>query len=261
SGILSNLPRDETLFARFGCPDQVVSDNGPQFACAEFREFAHEFDFQHITSSPHNPQGNGQAERGVQIAKRILKQKDPLLALMCYRSTPSPTTGVSPAELLMGRKIKTTLPTLESNLQPRWPDLRVVRSKDANEKRRQAFYNNQRHSTKPLPPLKPGDAILSKLDHQNTWGTPAVVAGDSTTPRSYIVETHQGATLRRNRRHLLGMPALSGDTSPPALQRPQPEPTVPQADPAISTDTASPVVAEKKLRTSNKMDSRYSYPC
>ena len=27
-------------FARYGCPDQVVSDNGPQFDCQEFRKFA-----------------------------------------------------------------------------------------------------------------------------------------------------------------------------------------------------------------------------
>ena len=64
----------KAVCARFGCPDEVVSDNGPQFSCREFKDFAREFDFTHITSSPHNPQGNRHAERSVQTAKRILKQ-------------------------------------------------------------------------------------------------------------------------------------------------------------------------------------------
>uniref|UniRef100_A0A3Q3IJT4 Uncharacterized protein n=1 Tax=Monopterus albus TaxID=43700 RepID=A0A3Q3IJT4_MONAL len=60
---------------------------------------------------------------------RILQQKDPLLALMSFRAMPATATGVSPAELLMGRRIQTTLPTLESNLVPQWPDLSIVRAK------------------------------------------------------------------------------------------------------------------------------------
>ncbi|KAI2644529.1 hypothetical protein H4Q32_031093 [Labeo rohita] len=142
----------KALFARFGCPDKIVSDNGRQFVNAEFQEFAKEFDFLHITSSPHHAQGNGHADRGVQIAKKILQQKDPLLALMSYRATPCISTGVSPAELLMGRKIKTTLPMLETNLQPQWPNLKEVRRKDSF----QAFYFNRHHGARPLPLLKSG---------------------------------------------------------------------------------------------------------
>lgn len=111
----------KAVFARFGIPDEVVSDNGPQFSSAEFQELARQLDFKRNTSSPHHPQGNGHAERDVQTAKTILKQEDPVMSLMSYRSTPCSTTGFSPAELLMGRKIRTTLPTLEKNLLPKWP--------------------------------------------------------------------------------------------------------------------------------------------
>ncbi len=61
----------KVVFTRFGCPGEVVSDNKPQLACEEFKEFAREFDFKDITSSPHHAQGNGHVERGVQVAKRI----------------------------------------------------------------------------------------------------------------------------------------------------------------------------------------------
>lgn len=159
-------------------------------------------DFAHITSSPHHPQGNGHAERAVQTAKKILRHNDPLIALMCYRSTPCTTTGFSPAELIMGRKIRTTLPTLEKNLQPKWPNKKEVKQRDAGQKAKQAFYYDHRHGTKPLPPLHPGDAVLTKLDQEKAWATPAIISKESVIPRSYLAATTQGAVLRRNRRHL-----------------------------------------------------------
>ena len=226
--------------------DQAVSDNGPQFASAEFKNFAKEMDFEHITSSPHHPQGNGHAERAVQAAKKILKQEDPLLALMVYRSTPCSTTGFSPAELLMGRKIRTTVPTLEKNLLPKWPSRKAVKENDAKQKAVQAHYFNRRHGARPLPALQPGETVYAKLDHEKTWSRPAVVSGEATTQRSYIVTTQEGAVLRRNRRHLLASPA-SHRTPPSSTERAEmevqpaattPPETVP-ANQAVSTSGAS----------------------
>ncbi|KAL2094750.1 hypothetical protein ACEWY4_009469 [Coilia grayii] len=98
-----------------------------------------------------------------------------------------------------------TLPAPEANPQPQWPDLEVVRNKDASEKRKQAFYFKHRHDARPLPSLKPGDPTLIKLDRQMFWQTPAVVTEESVTPRSYVTKTLQGEKIKKQ--------------SPPSLTR------------------------------------------
>lgn len=55
----------KSQFSKYGIPDQVVSDNGPQFACREFSKFSKGYQFQHTTTSPHYPQSNCQVERMV----------------------------------------------------------------------------------------------------------------------------------------------------------------------------------------------------
>jgi hypothetical protein len=102
------------VFSRHGIPMKVISDNGPQFNSHLFTQFAQEFGFTHRTSSPGYPQSNGLAERAVQTVKNILKkgEKHLSLGLMAYRATPLRDLGNrSPAELLMNRQLRTTLPS------------------------------------------------------------------------------------------------------------------------------------------------------
>ena len=102
----------KSIFARHGIPDQLISDNGPQFASNTFAKFAEEYEFTHVTTSPRYPQANGEVERAVQTVKSLLKKaQDPHKALMAYHTTPL-ESGLSPAELLMGRKIRTRIPIL-----------------------------------------------------------------------------------------------------------------------------------------------------
>ena len=122
------------FFARWGIPEEIVSDNGPQFSSELFHKFSQEYDFKHTTSSPYHPKANGEALSGVRIAKKILKQSDPFVALMSYRATPHTATGVSPSQLMMGREIHTLLPTLESNLKPISVSYKAVAERDEKSK-------------------------------------------------------------------------------------------------------------------------------
>ena len=92
----------KAVFSHHGIPAAVVSDNGPQYASQEMKEFSQSYGVSHITSSPHYPQSNGEAERAVKTAKSLLEHSpDPYLAPLSYRTTPLPWCGLSPAELLM----------------------------------------------------------------------------------------------------------------------------------------------------------------
>lgn len=66
----------KSLFARHGIPDAVISDNGPPYASAEFKDFAESWEFRHVTSSSTHAQSNGQAERTVQTIKNMLKKSE-----------------------------------------------------------------------------------------------------------------------------------------------------------------------------------------
>ena len=82
------IQRLKSLFARHGIPQQVMSDNGPQYSSFEFSKFAKAYQFVHTTSSPKFPQSNGEAERAVRTIKSLLKKaNDPHMALLEYRST------------------------------------------------------------------------------------------------------------------------------------------------------------------------------
>ena len=122
----------------------VISDNGPQFACQAYKEFAASYQFQHITSSLYYPQSNDEAERAVATVKSLLnKGVDPYLALLAYRSTPL-QNGYSPSELLMSHILRSSVPTTRSQRQPRIPDKVTLREKEEMLKRRQKenFYRH-----------------------------------------------------------------------------------------------------------------------
>lgn len=101
--------------------------------------------------------------------------------------------GFSPAELLMGRRIRTSLPTATSNLRPKIPEDKSVREREKERIIQQKRNYDKHHGTRQLRELVPGEEVW--IVDKRTTGT--VVRKDS-SPRSYIIETAKGQ-LRRNR--------------------------------------------------------------
>ena len=74
------------------------------------------------------------------------------------RSIPTPLeNGFNPAEFCMGRRLRTTLPTILSKLIPQWPELANLRETEEKIRSKQAVQYNQRHAAKELSDLLPGD--------------------------------------------------------------------------------------------------------
>ena len=100
----------KSIFSRHDIPNVVVSDNRPQYASKELTQVVESYGFKHQTSSPCHPQGNGKAECTVRTVYSDCS--DPQLALLSYRSTPLPSCDYSPAQLLINRHLRSSIPTL-----------------------------------------------------------------------------------------------------------------------------------------------------
>jgi len=61
------------LFAAYGLPEQIGSDNGPKFVSDKFATFVKMNGIKHIRSVPYHPSSNGAAERFVQTFKKAMK--------------------------------------------------------------------------------------------------------------------------------------------------------------------------------------------
>lgn len=229
------------IFAVHGIPELVISDNGPQFASGEFKNFAQTYNFNHVTSSPNYPAANGEAERCVKTVKEIFKKNsDPYLGLLTYRTTPL-QNGLSPAELLMGRKLRTQLPILPSKLEDSVQnDTEKIDEREKRYRENQAEYFNRRHNSSLLPQLRRGEDVWIRDQDRD-----GVVVGQHSNPRSYLVQTENGV-IRRNRAAL-----VKTTTSPP-------DRTEPTADHTQSsfTEQQQNTEAQPQLRRSGRITRR-----
>lgn len=168
--------------SRFGSMLTLVTDNGPQFASAEFQEFCSLNCITHLTSPPYHPQSNGQAESFVGHLKRTLSKEDFSMSylqlfLRNHRATRGPhtPTGESPAELMLGRQIRlplaSVLPPVSKTLLP-------------NSKMEQQF-NRQYHTTDRS--FEEGDAVTIRPSPKSKWIVGTVVERQGAV--RYVVKT------------------------------------------------------------------------
>jgi len=211
------VEKTKAHFSRFGIPAICHTDNGPQFACAEYENFAKAYSFRHTTSSPYHPQGNGRAEAAVKLVKTMMKKSNDFhIAMLHYRNTPPKGHTYSPAQRMLLRRTRTTLPTSVEALAPSLVAYTtVMQDMEAKRKSSKLHYDQQAQEHTQLavgswayakpPPNSRGDpwsyGIITDMDRQ----------------RSYTLHTPSG-TIRRNRVHI--RPAVSphpgsGDTDMP----------------------------------------------
>ncbi|XP_075726348.1 uncharacterized protein LOC142768278 [Rhipicephalus microplus] len=172
---------------------------------------------------------NGQDNQGV-----VSQSTDPHLALLSYRDTPG-VDGFSPAQLLMGRQLRTKVPKQDSQLCPHWPSRKDVRRKDAAYKQKQAADFNRHHRAQDLSSLRLGQCVWVRPDQVK-----ATVLSPARLPRSYVVETEQGGVLQRNRRHLVPFAPPAPRVEPPPSEEQEPQRTLPPLEPQRTTTVQPP---------------------
>ena len=234
-------------FARHGIPNTVFSDNGPQFDSDEFRRFAREWEFSHVTSSPGYAQSNGMVESAVKTVKRLIKKAnedntDPWLAILDHRNTPTEGMNSSPAQRLLSRRTRTLLPTSEKLLKPQLAEGVLEEKKKIKSK--QALYYNR--NARDLPSLKKGDTVRIQpiKSAKEPWKKATVQ--EQVNVRSYKVLTEDGSTLRRNRRHLK------------ATREPPVEPTMPEQ--IAPSQTEESAIQKNNAETGQSSPTKETFP-
>ena len=234
------------LFARYGVPMIVMSDNGPQFSSMEFRSFARTWGFQHITSSPRYPQSNGKAENAVKTIKRLFTKcreakGSEYQALLDWRNTPTEGVGSSPAQHFFGRRCRTLMPLTEVMLRPSYEISRDAKAL-LGKKTKQAYYYNRQ--ARDLPPITTGEIVRMQLPGEKRW-TPGTCTGPQ-GPRSFGVRVGD-TEYRRNRRQLLQRQEV------PEL--PEPEQTV-SHETTSNDDSSDPEKVEQPTDSSSVTPNR-----
>ena len=221
-------------FVRYGIPDRVYTDNGPQFDYAEYTRFSNARQFEHYTSSPYHSQSNGMVEAAVKTAKTLQKKaseahRDQWLSFLDYRNTPTEGMDSSPVQRLMSKRTKTLLPVAQHLLKP---EIQSDVERKLTQKRRKAKKYFDRGS-KELPELEIGQPIRlmpSPMDTSRKWRRGVCIK--KVAPRSYLVDV-KGSIYRRNRKFL----RIAKDRLPGTVQenREQLNPETAQANPDTQT--------------------------
>ena len=138
----------EDSFNIHGIPDSITHDNGPCYNGGEWRKFARGWGFESRPCTPEHPQSNGIAERFMGVLVKVVhaavaSKQDPRVEvrrrLLNYRNTPHPSTGKTPAELMMRRQIKTRLPIMMKATTDKVDKEAKVVDREAREKRKTRF--------------------------------------------------------------------------------------------------------------------------
>jgi len=187
-----------SIFATHGIPEIIFGDNNP-LNSQECKEFAHEIGSTIKTSSPEYPRSNGLAEKGVHIAKQIMRKiRDDGThlsdALLEYNNTPLSGLNISPAQILMSRRCRTAVPTLRESLKPK-----VVNVRPQLETRQQHMKMlHDKSAPRKAVSFNVGDSVAVR--RRKVWRKGTII--EQLANKSYMVQMNGGRKIRRNTYHL-----------------------------------------------------------
>ena len=159
-------------------PGDHVCHNGPQFVAAEFEGFLEYLGIQHTKGVPYWPQSNGEVERfnetimkAITIAKIEQKHWKEELQNFQYRTTPHTVTGVSPAEMLMGRKLRNNLSKIQMRAEP-MDELQWLMQIREREREREREGERERERGAKVSDIEVGDRVILRQSKRNKLTTP-----------------------------------------------------------------------------------------
>ena len=162
--ILTHVSRD------YGIPETVSTDGAQCYVAGKIKNFMKVYGIKHRVTSVANAHSNCRAELGVKTLKRMIRGNLTAMggldtaelsrALLQYKNTRDRDTGASPAELLLGRKLRDFLPApTKKILGQKWVDLAKARE-TALADRGARLKEKWSQNVKELPELKPGDRVI-----------------------------------------------------------------------------------------------------
>ena len=243
------------IFSEFGNPLVFRSDNGPCYSSQEFKFFMQNWLVEHRTSSPHYPQSNGLAESMVKVSKNLiekaLRQDLPWNRLLLdYRCTPISSEIPSPAEILFGRKFRSSISILPSQVL----NDRISKQRELIAKKEGKFYASTQDFQDRIKalPFEAGQNVWLQNSDSRKYEE-AVIREKCREPNSYMVEIPAtGQCFRRNSNFIkprqTDKNSVSTDSQPntvlPEIPQEAPvlkQPAVPSSQ-ATSTVDAIPTV-------------------
>ncbi|XP_055633240.1 uncharacterized protein K02A2.6-like [Toxorhynchites rutilus septentrionalis] len=182
-------------FCRFGMPDSLKTDNGPQFISAEMQRFCTQFGIEHRKTTPYWPQANGEVERiNRSIGKRLkISQEtegsdwkwDLRMFILMHNSTPHSTTAIAPSSIMFGRVLKDKLPSMI------WKHdiiLEEIRDRDNMRKSKEAEYADKRRGARPSEITVGDTVVVKRILKENKLST-------NFDPEEYWVKAKRGADV------------------------------------------------------------------
>ena len=251
------------IFSEFGNPQIFRSDNGPCYSSQEFRFFMQNWLVEHRTSSPHYPQSNGLAESMVKVSKNLIekavKQDLPWNRLLLdYRCTPISSEIPSPAEILFGRKLRSSISILPSQIM----NDRIRKQRELIVKKEGKFYTNVKDFQDRIKalPFEAGQNVWLQNSDSRKYEE-AVIREKCREPNSYMVQIPAtGQCFRRNSNFIkprqTDKNSVSTDPQPTTdlPEIPQEPPALQHAAPssqATSTVDAIPTVPSSKQNSNS----------